>query len=61
MTVRLVFDWDPVKETAHLRKHGVRFSEAMSVFSDPFSLSKFDEEHSGAEERWITLGLGALG
>ena len=27
------------------------------VFLDPHATSIFDEDHSGEEERWITLGL----
>ncbi|MCP4039507.1 MAG: BrnT family toxin, partial [bacterium] len=28
------FEWDPAKASANLRKHGVAFSEAASVFGD---------------------------
>jgi hypothetical protein len=29
------FDWDDEKEAANVRKHGISFDEARSVFSDP--------------------------
>jgi hypothetical protein len=51
------FDWDPLKERTNMEKHGLSFSEACYVFSDRNALSKFDEEHSGKEDRWITLGM----
>jgi uncharacterized DUF497 family protein len=50
------FEWDQLKERLNLEKHGLSFSEACYVFADPDSLSLFDEEHSGKEDRWITLG-----
>jgi hypothetical protein len=30
----LQFDWDPRKDVANQRKHGVSFEEASTVFSD---------------------------
>ena len=50
------FDWDPLKAKENLRKHRVSFEQAATVFRDPLALSIFDEEHSGDEERWLTLG-----
>ncbi len=32
------------------------FEEAVYIFSDKYSLTLFDEEHSEDEERWILLG-----
>ena len=50
------FDWDPNKARTNLNKHGVSFQLATSVFRDPLALTVYDEEHSGHEERWVTLG-----
>jgi uncharacterized DUF497 family protein len=50
------FAWDPPKATANRRKHGVSFEQAATVFRDPLALSRYDEEHSESEERWLTLG-----
>ncbi len=50
------FEWDPKKERLNIQKHNVTFEEAAYVFSDKYSLSMFDEEHSQEEERWILLG-----
>jgi uncharacterized protein len=54
--LRYTFEWDPNKSLENLRKHKVRFEQAAEVFSDPWAISIFDEEHSESEERWVTLG-----
>lgn len=51
------FVWDPNKEKANFRKHGVSFSEAASVFYDPLAKITSDPDHSGTEERYILIGL----
>lgn len=51
------FEWDTVKATANLRKHGVSFEEAQSVFYDELAIQFFDEEHSEDEERFLLLGM----
>lgn len=53
------FEWDPVKATANLKKHGVSFEEAESVFYDEFAVQFFDEENSSSEDRFLMLGLSA--
>ena len=39
-----------------MRKHKVSFERGAEIFLDPLAISIFDEEHSEAEERWITMG-----
>lgn len=51
------FAWDPEKAAGNRSKHGVTFEQAATVFRDPLALSLYDDEHSEAEERWLTLGL----
>ena len=51
------FVWDPAKASLNLRKHGVSFDEAKSVFYDEFAMQFFDEAHSETEERFIMLGM----
>ena len=51
------FEWDPVKAASSYKKHGVTFERAATVFNDPRALTIYDEEHSGDEDRWITVGL----
>ena len=50
------FQWDAKKEKINIKKHGVSFEQASYVFADRFALSKFDDEHSNDEDRWILLG-----
>jgi len=59
--MELVFEWDEVKARRSEAKHGVTFEEARTVFNDPFSLTVADQEHSGAEERWMDVGLSHKG
>ncbi|NPU64649.1 BrnT family toxin [Bradyrhizobium sp. 83012] len=54
--MQLEFDWDPVKAESNRRKHGVTFEQAMSIFLDPFALSRLDDGSGVAEERWVTMG-----
>ena len=51
------FEWDQPKATANLRKHGVSFEEAQSVFYDEFAIQFYDDEHSKEEERFLLLGM----
>jgi hypothetical protein len=55
----LEFEWSPAKATANVRKHGVQFEEARTVFEDDEALLIPDPEHSVGEERFILLGLSA--
>jgi hypothetical protein len=59
--VKPVFDWDPTKATANLKKHDVSFREATTVLTDPLSITVPDPDHSDDEERYIDVGLSAQG
>lgn len=50
------FEWDPVKARSNIRKHDIRFDEAITVFKDPLALIFSDESHSGREPREIIIG-----
>jgi uncharacterized DUF497 family protein len=50
------FEWDPEKARANESKHGVTFVEAATAFGDPLSLTIFDPDHSGNEDRFLLLG-----
>jgi uncharacterized DUF497 family protein len=50
------FEWDPRKAGSNLKKHGVPFAEALTVFSDPAALIFDDPDHSGDERREIIIG-----
>ena len=55
--MKVSVEWDPAKARTNLKKHGVSFQEASSVFDDLLFITFLDMEHSLDEERYITLGL----
>jgi len=55
------FEWDETKAEANERKHGVPFSEAVTVFDDSLALTGYDPDHSDDEDRYITMGMSAAG
>ena len=57
----LRFEWDPRKARTNQSKHGIGFESASTIFSDPRLLTLHDGAHSGAEDRWITLGRESSG
>lgn len=56
----LKFEWDDAKAEENLRKHGVSFSEATTIFGDPLARSVADPLHSDDEGRFITMGQSRL-
>jgi uncharacterized protein len=50
------FSWDAKKAAANLRKHGVSFEEASTVFRDALSATGSDPDHSIGEHRFVTFG-----
>ena len=57
----LKFEWNPKKAKQNIEKHGVSFEEASTVFSDLLSMTYDDPDHSYGENRYIIIGLSALG
>jgi uncharacterized DUF497 family protein len=55
------FEWDPPKAAGNVRKHGVTFDEAATVFLDELAVSGSDPDHSVSEARYITFGMSSLG
>jgi uncharacterized protein len=55
------FEWDKAKADDSERKHGVDFTEAMTVFADPLSLTGYDPDHSEDEDRYVTMGFSKEG
>lgn len=51
------FEWDAEKASTNIKKHGVSFEEASSVFFDDNALLRDDPDHSEEEDRFIILGL----
>lgn len=54
---KLIFEWDDKKNASNIRKHGVSFEEAQTVFFDENAIEFDDPDHSVQEERFILLGL----
>lgn len=50
------FEWDDNKNIENLKKHGIAFEDVIDVFSDPYLIVEFDDEHSETEDRYIAIG-----
>jgi uncharacterized DUF497 family protein len=55
----VVYEWAAAKAKANVQKHGVSFDDAATVFIDPLALTFSDPNHSGEEDREITIGFTA--
>ena len=53
----LRFEWDKDKNRENIKKHGVSFQEAQTVFLDENAMRFFDPDHSRDEDRFIMLGM----
>jgi len=52
-------EWDPAMARLNLRKHGVRFADAVLALEDDTVLSIRDDRH--AEDRCTSIGMDPLG
>ena len=59
--MKLGFEWDEEKAKANLKKHKVGFDEATTVFTDPFSITIHDPDHSANEQRYVDIGSSDKG
>lgn len=50
------FEWDEAKAKSNMKKHGISFEEAKSVFFDEFARLIPDPDSSVGEERFLLLG-----
>jgi hypothetical protein len=55
----LHIEWDANKGKENVKKHGVSFDEAETVFVDENALLIHDPDHSDEEDRFIILGLSS--
>ena len=53
------FEWDAIKARENLKKHGVAFEEALTVFADPLARIFDDSDHSENEQRELIVGHSA--
>ena len=56
---KIEFQWNPAKAKANLKKHGVAFEEAATVFFDDRAVEFYDDDHSEWEDRLLLLGLSS--
>lgn len=54
------FEWDSQKADSNVRKHGVTFEEAKSVFYDEYARLIPDKDSSTHEERFILMGRSSF-
>ena len=57
----MLFEWDDNKSKTNLKKHGVSFDEARTVFADPLSITVADPHHSEDECRFLDMGISDQG
>ena len=50
------FEWDENKNKENIKKHGIDFDEAKTVFYDEMALVFDDPDHSYEEERFLIIG-----
>jgi len=54
------YQWDPIKATSNLEKHGIDFADAVGVFEDDWALT-IKEQYIAGEQRFVTIGMDFLG
>lgn len=52
-------EWDPAKEQANFKKHGVRFTQALTALEDDYALTI--EDDLPGERRFISMGMDEAG
>ncbi len=55
------FEWNKNKADINLKKHGISFQEAATVFGDKLALTFNDPDHSADEHRLLTFGVTRTG
>jgi uncharacterized DUF497 family protein len=56
----LEYEWNKEKAASNLKKHGVGFDEATTVFDDLFNVDFYDPKHSIEEHRFLIIGESNL-
>ena len=54
--IQRLFEWDYEKEQRNIKLHKISFETAKLVFNDTHRIELFDLNHSGMEDRLITIG-----
>ena len=53
------YEWDPNKAIANIKKHGIDFADAVTVFDDLNAVTIDDPDYE--EQRFITIAMDAFG
>ena len=53
----MIFEWDENKNTINIKKHGIDFNEASTVFYDDNAILFDDPDHSIEEDRFLLIGM----
>jgi uncharacterized DUF497 family protein len=53
------YQWDREKARSNMKKHGVAFADAVSVFWDDYAITIEDDYPD--EQRFVTIGMDAFG
>lgn len=53
------YEWDPNKAIADIEKHGIDFTDAVTVFKDLNAVTIDDPDYK--EQRFITIAMDAFG
>jgi uncharacterized protein len=53
------YQWDPQKARLNFAKHGIDFADAVSALEDDRAITVEDQRYE--EERFITIGIDAIG
>lgn len=57
--MEFIFEWDNNKAESNVKRHGVSFAEARTVFNDPLLITYPDDFHSDIEDRFISIGYSS--
>jgi uncharacterized DUF497 family protein len=56
----LLFEWDASKARSNIKKHGISFEEATTIFGDPRAIT-IESSIVSREKRLVTIGRSATG
>lgn len=54
--ILMYYEWDKTKAASNIRKHGIRFADAVTALEDDSALTVEDDLVEG-ERRFITIGM----
>ena len=55
--MKLEFEWHAAKAESNLKRHGISFGLAKTVFKDPFAVELLDDREDYGEDRFVIIGM----